>query len=352
MRIEREEPMHAIVTLTMNPAIDTSTRTPTVAAEHKLRCGPPRHDPGGGGVNVARAISQLGGAARVLYMAGGLNGQLLQQLLDQLAVPQQPITITSATRQSFTILEESSTLQYRFNLPGPTIQEDEWPIALNMLAELDPPPAYLVASGSLPPGVPDDFYAQVAELGRVRGMRVIVDTSGQALCKAAEAGVFLLKPNLRELGMLAGRELASDADQEQVARDLVGSGCCEAVLVSLGAAGALLVTAEICRRVRSPTVPIISKVGAGDSTVAGITLALARSQPLEEAARFGIACGAAAVMTPGTELCRRADAERLYAQLQAEAGSYAFAAAPHMIVMKRVSGRTMCSQALSRPQMV
>jgi 6-phosphofructokinase 2 len=311
--------MQPVVTMTMNPALDTSTSVSTVAAEHKLRCAPPRQDPGGGGVNVARAIGQLGGDALALYTAGGANGQLLQQLLDQREVRHQPLLIAGATRQSFTVLEQSSTLQYRFSLPGPTLAPDEWQAALAALEALDPVPGYLVASGSLPPGVPEDFYAHVAERGRARGIKVIIDTSGAPLCAAAEAGVFLLKPNLRELGMLAGRELASDADQEAVARELIGSGKSVVVVVSLGAAGALLVTADTCRRLRSPTVPIISKVGAGDSTVAGITLALARGQPLVEAARFGVACGAAAVMTPGTELCRRADAERLYDQLQAEA---------------------------------
>jgi 6-phosphofructokinase 2 len=310
--------MDSIVTLTLNPALDTSTQVATVAAEHKLRCAPPRHDPGGGGINVARAISQLGGTARVLYTAGGVNGELLGQLLDQHAVQQQPIAINGDTRQSFTVLEQSSDLQYRFSLPGPELKAHEWQEALRLLTELDPIPAYLVASGSLPPGVPDAFYAQVAELGRERGYKVIVDTSGEALCKAAAAGVFLLKPNLRELAMLAGRELGSEAAQEQVARDLVRNGSCEVVVVSLGAAGVLLVTSELCRRMRSPTVPIVSKVGAGDSTVAGITLALARNQPLVEAVRFGVACGAAAVMTPGTELCRRADAEQLYQGLKAE----------------------------------
>lgn len=168
-------------------------------------------------------------------------------------LPHRPIPIAGDTRQSFTVLEGSSTLQYRFNLPGPTLDAGEWQGVLAMLAALDPLPAYLVASGSLPPGAPEDFYAQVAELGRRRGIRVVVDTSGPPLRAAVEAGVFLLKPNLRELGILAGRELVSDADQEAVARELVGSGRGEAVVVSLGAAGALLVTAGTCRRVRSPT---------------------------------------------------------------------------------------------------
>lgn len=311
--------MNRIVTLTMNPAVDTSTSVDNVAPEHKLRCEAARHDPGGGGINVSRAIGNLGGESLALYTTGGVYGRLLDALLDATGVPHQALRIAADTRQSFTVLEERSTLQYRFNLPGPELGEAEWRACLDAITALDPAPAYLVASGSLPPGAPVDFYARVAEAGKARGARVIVDTSGEPLCEAAGAGVFLLKPNLRELSNLAGRELLSDADQETVARELVGDDCAEAVVVSLGAAGVLLVTAGETLRVRSPTVPIISKVGAGDSTVAGLTLALARGLPLAEAVRFGVASGAAAVMTPGTELCRRADAERLFAQLQAEA---------------------------------
>lgn len=146
--------MQPVVTLSMNPAIDTSTSVSTVAAEHKLRCVPPRHDPGGGGINVARAIEQLGGTALAITTAGGVNGQLLEQLLDQLEMRRQCISVAGDTRQSFTVLEESSTLQYRFNLPGPALAAGEWQAALDALAALDPPPAYLVASGSLPPPWP------------------------------------------------------------------------------------------------------------------------------------------------------------------------------------------------------
>ncbi len=212
--------------------------------------------------------------------------------------------------------EEATTLQYRFNLPGPTLQEGEWRRCLDTIAALDPQPDYLVASGSLPPGVPSDFYAQLARMGQQLGARVIVDTSQQALREAVRAGVFLIKPNLRELSQLAQRELGDEADQEAVAEEIVRSGGCDAMVVSLGAAGVLLVTQHGATRVRAPTVPIRSKVGAGDSMVAGIVLSLARGLPLPDAVRFGVAAGAAAVMTPGSELCRRDDAERLYARLR------------------------------------
>jgi 6-phosphofructokinase 2 len=132
---------------------------------------------------------------------------------------------------------------------------------------------------------------------------------------AVEEGVFLIKPNLPEFTELMGQERVDEKQEEHLARELVSTNKCEAVVVSLGAAGVLVASAEGVERVRAPLVPIKSKVGAGDSTVAGIVLALARGQSWREAVRFGVAAGAAAVMTPGTELCCREDVERLYEQL-------------------------------------
>jgi 6-phosphofructokinase 2 len=166
--------------------------------------------------------------------------------------------------------------------------------------------------------VPDDTYAAVAEAAHSLGARPILDTSGAALRQAMEPGWFLLKPNLRELEHLAGRSLDSEPEQRDAARDFIERGWCEVVVLSMGAAGALLLTADRTEHVRSPTVPIESRVGAGDSMVAGLTLALARGLGLSDAVHFGVAAGAAAVMTPGTELCRRADTERLFEQMRAE----------------------------------
>lgn len=301
-----------ILTLTMNPALDKSATVESVAAERKLRCGPPSFFPGGGGINVSRAIKYLGGNATACYLTGGPFGQMLQRLLDQEGITQQPLEIGGLTRESFTVLETATDQQYRFSVPGPQVRECEWQGALQALADVEPVPAYVVASGSLPPGVPRDFYGRVREITNQLDARLIVDTYGEPLREAVDRGVFLVKPNMRELGMLAGRAIESETDQEEVARRLVEDGRADVVVISLGAAGALLVTGEFCQRIRAPTVPIKSKVGAGDSMVAGLTLSLARGQPLLEAVRFGVSAGAAAVMTPGTSLCRREDTERLF----------------------------------------
>ncbi|WP_457651419.1 1-phosphofructokinase family hexose kinase [Rhodocaloribacter sp.] len=306
-----------IETLTLNPAVDKNTRLDHVAAERKLRCGPPRFEPGGGGVNVSRAIRKLGGASSAFFLSGGPMGRRLEELLAEEGIDRHPFAIEGWTRENLNVTEETTGRQFRFVLPGPEVRAEAWRRCLDAVAALTPTPAFLVASGSLPPGVPADAYARIAEVVRPRGTRVIVDTSGPALQATLRAPVFLIKPNLNELAALAGKPLEDETSVEREAGKLIAEGRCEAVVVSLGGGGALLATKAGLLRFHAPAVPIRSKVGAGDSMVAGLTLALARGRPLPEAVRFGVAAGTAAVMTPGTELCRRADVERLYPRVTA-----------------------------------
>jgi len=304
--------MKTIVTVTLNPAIDKSSSVDHVVAERKLYCQPPRFEPGGGGLNVSRAVKKLGGESILLYPAGGLTGDRLKELLDQEGLNHRPFPIEGLIRENLVILEESTGRQYRFGMPGPELQKKEWKALLQELAAREPAPDYLVASGSLPPSVPPDFYAQVARVGKKRGARTIVDVSGKALEEALKEGVFLIKPNVREFRELVGKDIKEESQIKAEARKMVKSGRCEVLVISLGAAGALMVSEDFAEHILPPTVPIISKVGAGDSMVAGIVLSLARGKPLRESVLFGVAAGTAAVMTPGTELCRREDAERLF----------------------------------------
>ncbi len=310
--------MKNIVALTMNPAIDKSSSVAHVVPERKLYCKPPRFEPGGGGVNVCRAIKKLGGDSELLYPAGGLTGQRLQGLLDKEDLFHRPLPVAGAVRESLVILEEDTGLQYRFGMPGPHLQKDEWGQFLKEIENIDPSPDYLVTSGSLPPGVPTDFYAQVARSGKKCGAKAIVDVAGKVLEEALKEGVFLIKPNVREFRELVGDHITEEAQIMEQAQNLVKEGACEVVVISLGAAGALVASEAFTEHILPPTVPIISKVGAGDSMVAGIVLSLARGKPLREAVIFGIASGTAAVMTPGTELCRREDAERLFETMMKE----------------------------------
>jgi 6-phosphofructokinase 2 len=244
---------------------------------------------------------------------------VLTNLLQQQGIEHHSIPIQNWTRENVTVLDESTGKQFRFVMPGAELSAEEADRCLAALAGCQPKPQYLVASGSLPPGVEPEFFAKLARLAERLGSRLVVDTSGPALREAAAAGAYLLKPNLRELGELAGRELHDEDKQAQAAQELVRSHQCEIVVVSLGAGGVLVADGSGARRCRTPTVPVKSKVGAGDSMVAGLVLGLARGQSLQEAVLFGLAAGAAAVMTPGTELCRREDTERLFDRLQRDA---------------------------------
>jgi 6-phosphofructokinase 2 len=304
--------MKRILTLTVNPAIDTSLRVEQVMPGRKLRCERPYHEPGGGGVNVSRAIQRLGGASSLVYLGGGPPGEMLHELLESEGLQPHRIPIGGWTRENVHVTEERSGQQFRFGVPGPEVQEGEWRRCLEELRGLDPAPDFLVASGSLAPGIPDDFYRRVARIGVELGACVVVDTSGEALRQLSGSGTYLIKPNIHELQDLAGRELLEEEQQVEAAREAIRDGCCEVVALSLERGGTVVITADGAEHVRAPTVPIRSKVGAGDSMVAGVVLGLARGLDLMMAIRFGVAAASAAVMTEGTELCRREDAERIF----------------------------------------
>jgi 6-phosphofructokinase 2 len=312
--------MSTIVTLTLNPAIDRHSSVAQVIPEKKLRCAEPELGPGGGGINVARAIQKLGGTARAVWTCGGIMGELMRQLLDDEAVDHQPMSVRGMTRLNLIVREERSGQQFRFNMPGAALSRQEARACLDLVEKLEPPPEFLVLSGSLPPGVPSNFYAQIAHAAP-KTTRVVLDTSGDALRSGVEAPVFLIKPNLHELEQLAGRDIAGNEDIRDVSRQLIDEGQAKAIVTSLGRGGAVLVTADDYQHVGTPTVKIRSKVGAGDSTVAGIVLALHRGESITDAMRFGVAAGAAAVMNEGAQLCRREDTERLYASMRSNASA-------------------------------
>lgn len=308
--------MHQVVTLTVNPALDKSTQVENVVPNHKLRCETPQWQPGGGGINVARVVKRLGSSPLALYLAGGPQGEMFRDLLEDEGLAQKAVPIAGLTRESFAVREKSSNQQYRFSVPGPSISKKEWQGCLATLRNLDPMPKYLVLSGGLAPGVPDDFYGRVADWAEENGLRVILDTHDEPLRQAVERGVFLIKPNLRELRQLVGQKLEGEEEQCQALQEIIEEGGARYIVLSLGAAGAVFAKASGTERLRAPTVTIRSKVGAGDSMVGGIVWALAQDYSPLEAARFGVASGAAAVKTSGTELCHPKDARELYEQIR------------------------------------
>ena len=312
--------MPRFITFTPNPALDVSTAVDRLVDAHKLRCDAPQRHPGGGGINVARVLHRLGAEVLAVYPCGGATGEQLHGLLATEGVPDLRLPIAGETRESFTVHARDSGGEYRFVLPGPTLSPAEWAAALRSLQSLPTAPAWVVASGSLPPGVAEDGHAHIARTAKALGARAVVDSSGAALQAALREGVWLVKPSLRELGELTGTPLETRAAQRQAARRLIELGQAQMVALSLGSEGAMLVTADQCLHADALPVSVAGSVGAGDSFLAGLVWALDTQTDLRQALATAMAAGAAAVMRPGTELCQPQDVARLREQVRVQTG--------------------------------
>lgn len=306
--------MTPILTITLNPALDLATEAPSVRPGVKLRCGPPRTDPGGGGINVARAVEQLGGQAFALVAAGGPTGAQMLALLAAEGVRTGLLAAPGETRISMSVVDRTTGEQYRFMLPGPSWSDSDIRTALIMLEGALSEGEYCVLSGSQPPGLADDFTARFAEICARREAKLVVDTGGVPLAvfaAAPGAGVEVLRMNQDEASELAHKPLPTIGDAAAFADSLRKQGVARMVVVARGAEGSVLVGEGLKVFCEAPKVEVRSRVGAGDSFVGAMTLALARCLPPEEALRHGVAAASAAVMTEGTALCHKPDVDRL-----------------------------------------
>lgn len=301
-----------IVSLTLNPALDKSTSIDRLQAQKKLRCKEPVYHPGGGGINVSRAIKILGGESLAIYAGGGPVGDKIEELLKKEEVNQQRVNVKENTRENLMVVENLTGNHFRFGMPGANAGQEGLQKCLDAIKNLPDDVKYLVASGSLPPDAPDDFYGTIAEIAKSKNIKCIIDTSGKALVKASEMGVCIMKPNLGELSTLAEKKEISGLEQEKIAKKIINEGKADILIVSLGARGAMLVTKDSIEYVVPPTVKQDSTVGAGDSMVGALVLSLSRGDSLQDAVRWGVAAGTAATITPATELCRKKDVEKIY----------------------------------------
>jgi 6-phosphofructokinase 2 len=308
-----------ILTLTLNPALDMASDVAEIRPGHKLRCSAPHLDPGGGGLNVSRALRLLGGDSLALVALGGLTGDRLAGLIRAAGVTFLSILGPGETRTSLTVREASTGRQYRFMLPGPEWGDADRARVFTVLRATAHPGGIGVISGSQPPGFPSDFPRQLA--ASMQGSQVVLDISGPPLHEAVAhpiPGLTILRMDGEEAEDLAGRPLETRTDTADFAQSLVRRGVAEKVIVARGADGNVLATASRRLFAPAPRVDVVSTVGAGDSFVAGLVLGLAQDLGDEAALVQGTAAAAAAVMTPATELCRPEDVVRLLLRIRAE----------------------------------
>ncbi|EGK63326.1 6-phosphofructokinase [Enterobacter hormaechei ATCC 49162] len=303
--------MASIYTLTLSPSLDSATMTPQIYPEGKLRCSAPVFEPGGGGINVARAVTHLGGKATAIFPAGGATGEHLVALLADEQVAVDTVDAKDWTRQNLHVHVESSGEQYRFVMPGAKLSDDEFRQLEEKVLTIESG-SLLVISGSLPPGVKTEKLTGLVQAVLQRGIRCIVDSSGDALKAALEPGQLeLVKPNQKELSALVNRELNQPDDVRTAAEELVRTGKAHRVVVSLGPQGALAVDKTGYVQVVPPPMKSQSTVGAGDSMVGAMVLKLAQGASLLEMARYGVAAGSAATINQGTRLCSLADTQKI-----------------------------------------
>ena len=302
------------VTLTMNPSIDLSTSVDRLQPFSKLRCAVPEREPGGGGINVARVLDRFKCEVVAAYVAGGVEGALLQQLVERTGLRDLVIKVEESTREDVTIFERATNKQFRFVMPGPHLKETIWQEVLQALEGCDVPHV-IVASGSLPGGVPEDFYAMVARHARAMGVRLALDASGPALKAALDEKPWLIKPNLKELRELTGEALATTSARANVARALIAAGKTEIVALTLAEEGGLLATREGVWVAVPPKIKVVSTVGAGDSFLALLVMELTAGAAPDVALVRAVAAGSAVLLRPGTDLCWPEDVERLSAEV-------------------------------------
>lgn len=310
--------MTTIVTLTLNPTIDLSWDIDRLTDEGKVRAAVRSTVAGGGGINVARAVDRLGGSATAVHTSGRDVGGRLNRLLDDEHIRHRAVAVAQETREALVLFETGAERTFHVVPSGPSLTEAEGQDCLDVLTDAVADGDLVVLSGSLPGGLPDDFYASATRAVKRRGGRVVLDSSGPALHHALDEPVAVLKPNKREAGELVGRTI-EDFDDARAANDhLLDRGAAEVVVTTLGDKGALCSTGEGQTEIHTP--PLLgrplSDAGAGDSFVAALSYRLARGDDPVDACVAAVAAASASVLTPGTELFDAAQAEHLAADVE------------------------------------
>jgi 6-phosphofructokinase 2 len=306
-----------IATVTLNPSLDKTVTVEELVVDEANRWTSLRRDPGGKGINVSRVIHELGGETIAYGFIGGFDGEALKHLLRQHGVPFDFTSIKREIRSNFIITDSKTRRQTRIDAPGPNISRDELRKLIDKITRIKSKPDFLVLAGSVPPGVPADIYRQLIEKAKESGIKTVLDSDNKWLKEGIKAKPNVIKPNVHEAEELLEVQLRDELAIIEAVKALVSKGI-EVAAISRGKDGIIVATKEKVLKVTSPQVEVRSTVGAGDSAIAGLVLKLSQGHGIEEASQWAAAAGTAATLTPGTELCRREDVEKLLPQVKVE----------------------------------
>jgi len=304
-----------ISTITLNPSLDQHLTVDGLVVDGPNRWSRLHRYAGGKGIDVSRAIHEMGGRTIAYGFIGGAVGRAVEIFLDEEGVPFSFTPIKGETRTNFIITDSQTNHQTRIDAPGPYITKDEFARFQRKMQRIRPSPDLIVVGGSAPPGIPNNVYYTTTIEAKGFGVRTILDADAQWLAEGVKAKPYLVKPNVREAEGLLNRELPDETAIIKAARDIVEMGI-EIAVISRGKDGIIAATKDAVLKAVPPEVKVKSTVGAGDCTIAGLALKLAGEEPLTRACRLAVAMGTAAVLTPGTELARKTDVEYLLPQIK------------------------------------
>ena len=304
-----------IITLTVNPAIDLTVALDEFVPGDANRIQSSRTDPGGKGINVSRALLELGTESMAMGFISGARGRFIEQSLRDSGIYTDFLHTAGQTRTNITILDRKHNTTTTLNERGPQMTPQHINSLMLRLKKQLHDGDWLVIGGSIPPGVSPDFYGQVIRLANKMGVRCILDADGEPFQRALEARPYLVKPNREEVSRILGKMPKSPESLMDAAEQIHALGV-EVVILSQGVDGAIMVTDQGAWRAYPPQVTAVSSVGSGDAMVAALVQTLSQGRPLVQALRLGTAAGASAALTPGTLPCRQADVLRLLPRVQ------------------------------------
>jgi tagatose 6-phosphate kinase len=309
--------MAQIVTVTLNAAIDKTYRVDRFPLGKVSRVGEMISVPGGKGINVARVARQLGGDVVATGFVGGSNGDFIERELSRQGIANDFVRVEGESRLCLNIIDLSTGLSTELLEPGPVVEEQQVAAIRDKVKKLAAGSRVVALSGSLPKGVPASLYAELVGIVKAEGAQAFLDTSGDALAEGVKAQPHLIKPNEDEIEKLLGRKPEREDELYDSIRRLNAQGIA-CVVVTLGAAGSVAGCEGRLYRIRAPRIDAVNPVGSGDSFVAGMAVAAARGEPIEEALRLATAAGTANALNAQAGDVRPDDVKRLLGEVAVE----------------------------------